>query len=295
MKVDPVTHKPWVTPGRVFTAFKYTVFFLLTFNVWFWYREDAAAAAHLFPGGVDWHNLNQAYSATVDTVPWLILLYLFELETSVIHDDKLRGGLKWVLMLVRTVCYLFIISAFWGYVGNWFQITNLAPFAAADPCALLDSGLSWIQDYDDYPPLDATACLGLAGHELVQVAGTDIIGTTEAARAAGLLALTDVINSLAWLLVVFILEVEVLLQLWNKLGQRLVRVFQVSKVVVYGTLFGAAVYWWMAGDFLDFWDAFLWLIAFVFIEMNIFKWQAEVQEEEAHGHGVDDLAALDGS
>jgi hypothetical protein len=31
---------------------------------------------------------------------------------------------------------------------------------------------------------------------------------------------------------------------------------------------------------VDFWDAFLWLVAFVFIEMNIFQWQREVRELE---------------
>jgi hypothetical protein len=29
------------------------------------------------------------------------------------------------------------------------------------------------------------------------------------------------------------------------------------------------------GDFLDFWDAFIWLVAFFFIEMNLFQWQEE--------------------
>jgi hypothetical protein len=41
-----------------------------------------------------------------------------------------------------------------------------------------------------------------------------------------------------------------------------------------------------SGDFLDFWDAFLWLVAFIFIEMNIFTWHSEVEEEKAHGHSL---------
>ena len=47
------------------------------------------------------------------------------------------------------------------------------------------------------------------------------------------------------------------------------------KVVLYSTLLFAAVYWWIDGDFLDFWDAFLWLVAFIFIELNVFEWRAE--------------------
>jgi hypothetical protein len=37
----------------------------------------------------------------------------------------------------------------------------------------------------------------------------------------------------------------------------------------------AAIYWGIKGDFVDFWDAFLWLVAFVFIELNVFEWRRE--------------------
>ena len=48
-----------------------------------------------------------------------------------------------------------------------------------------------------------------------------------------------------------------------------------AKVVLYAILFAAAVYWGFKGDFVDFWDAFLWLVAFVFIERNVIEWRAE--------------------
>jgi hypothetical protein len=51
---------------------------------------------------------------------------------------------------------------------------------------------------------------------------------------------------------------------------------------MYTVLFGAAVYWGVEGTFLDFWDAFLWLVAFVFIEMNVFEWREE-RLEDARG------------
>jgi hypothetical protein len=41
--------------------------------------------------------------------------------------------------------------------------------------------------------------------------------------------------------------------------------------LLYTILFAAATYWGFLGDFLDFWDAFMWLVAFFFIEMNLFK------------------------
>ena len=50
--------------------------------------------------------------------------------------------------------------------------------------------------------------------------------------------------------------------------------------MLYAVLFLAAVYWGVAGDFIDFWDAFLWLFAFIFIELNVFEWQYETSRAE---------------
>jgi len=51
------------------------------------------------------------------------------------------------------------------------------------------------------------------------------------------------------------------------------------KMVLYSILLAAAAYWWLLGDFLDFWDSFLWIVAFFFIELNLFQWQAETEAE----------------
>lgn len=51
--------------------------------------------------------------------------------------------------------------------------------------------------------------------------------------------------------------------------------FYRSKMCLYSTLFGAAVYWGFEGTFLDFWDAVLWLFAFFVIEGNVMSWRAE--------------------
>jgi hypothetical protein len=73
------------------------------------------------------------------------------------------------------------------------------------------------------------------------------------------------------------LEVDVWLQLQGQLQGRILAISKWIKMVLYSILFAAAVYWGLLGDFLDFWDAFLWLVAFVFIEMNIFKWREETE------------------
>ena len=82
-------------------------------------------------------------------------------------------------------------------------------------------------------------------------------------------------------MVCVLLEIEVRLQLRGQLSDTLMQMTRVVKYVLYGVLFAAAGYWGVAGDFLDFWDAALWLFAFIFIELNVLEWQQETQYEAA--------------
>ena len=99
--------------------------------------------------------------------------------------------------------------------------------------------------------------------------------------AAIRLSSVDVINASAWILVVVVLEMEVRMQLNRELTSQILFWNALFKFILYTTLLGAAIYWWFFSDFLDFWDALLWLVAFIFIELNIFQWQAETKAETA--------------
>jgi len=79
--------------------------------------------------------------------------------------------------------------------------------------------------------------------------------------------------------VVILLEIEVRLQLRGGAPSQLQWLMNGFKVVLYTTLALAAVYWGIEGEFLDFWDAALWLFAFVFIELNVFAWQQELKTQ----------------
>ena len=271
-------HGKFLHPRLLFTAFKYTIYFLLGVDTVLFFQEDLAASAETFGGDIGWANVVEAFTAAIDTAAWLVLLLLFELETAVISDEKLQGWLKWAFSGVRVVCYTFIVWSFYGYITKWGVITDLSPFSIADVCSLVGTDWTWVADLDEYPPLDAEACALLQGRELLQLNGTQIVGSREALDAAASLAVIDVINSGTWLVVVVLLEAEVWLQLKDLLTERLLKVSKYVKGFFYAILFVCAIYWWFYGDFLDFWDAFLWLVAFIFIEMNIFKWHEETEE-----------------
>jgi len=265
-------------PHRLFTLFKYTVYCLLAYNAFLFFREDLAASAITFGHTVTWRNVVEAFSASIDTSAWILLLLLFELETAVIPDEKLEGALKWALAGLRTACYFFIVYAFYGYVLKYIVITDLQAFNVADLCSLVDGDWNYVVDLDDYLPLDAAACIALQGQELLRVAGTEIFGTRAALDSAAGLAIIDIVNASTWLIIVVLLEAEVWMQLKDVLNDRLMSMGKYLKGFFYSLLLVCAVYWGFEGSFLDFWDAFLWLVAFIFIEMNIFQWHEEAEE-----------------
>jgi hypothetical protein len=290
--MNAVAHRgKFLHPRLLFTAFKYTIYLLLAVDTVMFFQEDLAASAETFGGDIGWHNVVEAFTAAVDTAAWLVLLLLFELETAVIPDQKLQGWLKWFLSAVRVVCYFFIIWAFYGYISKYLVITNIAPITIADVCSLIGGDWTWVDDFDEYPPIDAAACAALQGQELLLVSGTHIIGSREALESAGALAIIDIINSATWLVVVVLLEAEVWLQIKEVLTGALLKVLKYVKGFFYALLFVCAVYWWIYGDFLDFWDAFLWLVAFIFIEMNIFRWHEETEEAEEAARALQNQAS----
>jgi hypothetical protein len=269
-----------INRDSLFLVFKYTVYVLLAMNIYWFYAEESAAAVLQFSNGLDASRFIEAYSATIDTAAWVVLLLLFELETYVLDDRHFTRPVALSLHGLRAVCYAVIVYAFFGYVANLnFHYAMRILDDVSSACALLPEAWSWAVTLDEYAEITAANCGSLAaGGPLFQFdemqAVVDQAGLTEIRR----LAWVDVINSAVWLLVVLVLEIDVRLQEHDRLHGLALRASTGVKSVLYSALLLAAIYWGVKGDFVDFWDAFLWLIAFVFIELNIFEWRQEELE-----------------
>jgi hypothetical protein len=267
--------------GTLYQLFKYTIYILLTIDIFLFLQEDLLSAQSTFGDGVPLESFMMVFSASVDTLAWVVLLLIFELETYIIDDEKIKGLLKWSLHGVRIACYFFIVLAFTGYYAEMQMLTSYASYTVDNACTLAGGSFDYIVTLDDYLPITAENCASFNNVPLFKIDGIDLIATREGLDNAIWLVWVDVINAADWLLIVFILEVEVFLQLRHQLTDRFLSVNKAIKAILYPILFAMAAYWWMYADFLDFWDAVLWLVAFIFIEMNIFQWQAETTEEDA--------------
>ncbi len=267
---------------KIFQLFKYSVYALLTLNIYLFFVIEWAASPHRFADGIILFDIIEAYVATIDTAAWVILLLMFELETYVLDDRHFTKRVTWTLHGLRAFCYIFIVYAFYGYLTKLIFLSGSGPLPnVSDICSLVDGQWAYAVDFDEYATLTAANCASFStANAFLQFPGlfavVDQAGLTDIIR----LAWVDVINSAVWLLVVLVLEIDVRLQERHKLEGAVLYLSNASKYILYSALFMAAVYWGVKGDFVDFWDAFLWLVAFVFIELNVVEWRQESAEAQ---------------
>ena len=273
----------------IFQIFKYSIYLLLANDIYHFFVEDYAASTQTFAKGISPSQIIEAFTATIDTAAWLILLLIFELETYILDDEQIKGKTKLAINATRVFCYLVIIYSFYGFISKFNLLHTTIPFITNDVCSLIGTSFTYIKEIDKYLPLTADVCKGLVNTPLIQIVDTQIITTQAQLIETQRLSTVEVTNSATWLLVVCILEIEVFLQLRGKLTKQTIVLSKWLKYVLYTVLFIAAAYWGIKGGLLDFWDAFLWLVAFWFIEVNIFQWNAETEEQQIDEPLTDNL------
>ena len=270
--------------GRVlYQLFKYSIYTLLTINVFVFFGEEWQAARLEYPRGIPGSEMFKAYAATIDTAAWVVLLLMFELETYVLEDRQFTRRVKLSLHALRATCYLFIVFAFYGYVEDALYVFHTSPLAGvSDLCALASQGWSYATTFGEYAEITASNCTAFSDlGSFVRFDGVAAIVDEPGLAGIHFLAIVDVVNAGVWLLVVLLLEADVRLQEKSRFEGMALYVSTAAKFILYAILALAVVAWMVTGDFIDWWDALIWLVAFVFIELNVFEWRHESHEEAA--------------
>lgn len=265
--------------------FKYLIYSILCYDLYLFYVDDLLASTQTFSQGVELSEIVLAFSATIDSSAWILLLLVFELETFVISDENIKGATKWAIFATKSICYFFIFYACYGYIDKLLGLLDHMNYQIADVCSLIGTKFTYIVTLDEYVPISENICQAMNSETLLRINFTEIISTQSNLFETQKLAWIDIINAVDWLFIVAILEIDVYLQLRGRLTGRARRLSQILKPILYLILFINATYWGFNGNSVDFWDAFLWLVAFFFIEMNIFEWHAESQENKDESDG----------
>ena len=156
-------------------------------------------------------------------------------------------------------------------------VLAFTPVDYAAACEAVGTYASYMIEIDEYASLTSETCrqAGIAPYFVNEA--DKILAADKVYADAILLGYTEVTNAGTWMLVVVVLWIDVFLQLRGKLTDKYHRYSTYVKVLLYLILITAAVIWGIYGNFMDFWDAFIWIAAFFFIELNLMQWQEETE------------------
>jgi hypothetical protein len=260
-----------------FQIFRYVIYAVLTANLLYYLWEDILAFRYLAPGATLGQIL-EAFAVTIDYVAWMVLIVLFELETDFIPKEKFKGQLKWVFNGLLVACYVVLVYAFWGYVAALVDSYKFEAFPPEEVCSLVNENYAWATMEDRVAELTQENCGASSDAEVFKSPTDRLVATPDVLAAVIRLQWIDVVNAGVWLLVVLFMEWEVMLELRGTLSKRRLIVLKTIKGTLYLILLGDAIYWHIYGAFIDYWDAYLWLLAFVMIDLNVFKWDDNAGE-----------------
>ncbi len=249
--------------------FKCVVYSALCFTSYQFLMEDYVAAQLILNESSSWADVINIFSVSIDTLAWLALLVAFELETSRFGSQWITEKGKHLLSVVSIACYLIIVYALVGYIGKMLMLSSVEPLLE-NPCAAVGEYLL-IVDMDEYESLTKERCSTVSVESLNKLSGKNIVFEPEIYRKVVGLAWASVINSLAWILVVAVIQFEILIQAKDRLKEMTRRSSYWLKAGLYLTLLLVASFWGVVGSIVDFLDAVLWLSGFLIIELNIFN------------------------
>ena len=134
----------------------------------------------------------------------------------------------------------------------------------------------------------ALAAPYVSGFEKAGLWALQIIGYGMAINAARVYFISaewlDFANAVLWLLVCATIFYDVFVP--GEFGTHEWRIRNAVKIGLYVALGGIAVWWGLTSDWLDFYDALLWILCFFVIELNIFKHEVELE----HAHHPDETS-----
>jgi hypothetical protein len=270
-----------------FQFFKFALFSILMVNLFVYLKEDVTAYLYLDPGA-SLGAAMEAFAVTIDYAAWMVLIVLFEYETSVLAKGHTHGARKWVFSALTAMCYVVLVYAAYGYAVAAYEFYDYAPIDSETVCGLAENNYAYMNEQARPIELTRENCAGFSDQQVFKSPTDHLIATQSSLIANQKLGWVGIANASAWLIVVLIFQVEIMLQQADKLTKRWLTFCTTTKVLMYLILAVNAIYWTIYSAFIDSWDAWLWLVAFVLIDLNLLGW-----EDTTESHPTAELAPAD--
>jgi len=272
---------PLLTRPLVARCIKYTVYSALVINFGFYIYDDYMAFKAALPEDAPWSEILTQFSTTIDMFAWLGLVFLFELETYALPDEAFDSWIPKALMLLRLVCYTSIGYAAYGYTIetlDYYKVSRLDNIS--NVCDLADQGVSLQLDVIEYAEITTANCASLSDESVFwQAAGEVSVMDDSLLHHGRFMGKIDISNAVVWLIVAFLIEIEVLIQSADQFSSKALKVVRQAKTCFYLVLITNGAIWFFNDYYLYAWDAFLWIFGFWAIELNLAEWEQDRRQE----------------
>lgn len=265
---------------------KIIVYGLLLVNFFQYVHNDLTIASHTMHAGWSLKDWTGAFATSLDVSAWLILLFLLELETYLLSDESFTPGRVRLMQGMRVVCFLAIGHTVFAFSDYLLDLNKAVALSDVSLCSLADSGLSFARNLE-YWEIDASNCASLSAEtDFFQFAQNQVVTDRAGMQVEWELAWVDLIEVVAWLLILIMIEVMVSLQEKGVTAGPMRSFAKGSKTVFYVVLWGLAAYWGYRGHWMFVWDVSLWIFGFMAIGMNLSQWRKEIEAEASAKPGI---------
>lgn len=268
---------PLLAHPRVAHVIKYTVYVGLIFNLGRFAWDDFHAMEAALPADASFDDYLTQFATTIDMLGWVGLVFLFELETYAVPDEKWTAGLATIIRGLRLACYIMITQGAYGYTVETLELYDTRAVAGVtDICQVAEQGRSMQVSVFEYEAITAENCERLSAESAFFTVANEVSiidqPTLDHVRFQEWI---NIVNAYVWLIVVFLIEVEIFMQNRDRFSSPALSAVRVTKTLFYLVLIGVMLTWFFTGYYLYSWDAFLWIFGFWAIELNLAEWEME--------------------
>ena len=259
---------------------KIAIYSLLLVNFILYIIDDIRIASYTMRNGGSFLEWTRAFATTIDESAWLILLFLFELETYLLSDQTLnRPTFNRIMYTIRIFCYVFLIHSIYAFSVIYIDLLKVELIPdVANLCQLVPMDISFVRNLS-YTEIDLKNCLSLSSDQVFYFTEPAlVVSDISGLRLEKNLALVDILEVLVWLLILSTIEIMVWLHDKAITRGSLISFMRGAKYILYGSLWSIAAYWTYLGHYYFAWDEALWIVGFISIEMNVSDWRKEIEE-----------------
>ena len=265
---------------------KAVVYTILLFNFGYYIWLDFSVAQHTLFEGSNLGERFRAFTTTIDLSAWIILIAVYELETYALSDEAFTKNKILLLNFIKFFCVLGIAHTPYAYYINLMEILSAVEIQGVNNlCQLVGMEKSYAFNIN-YTEITADTCKNLSNASQFFYSDPRTILIVQDATGLDIethLAGVDLVESVAWILIIFAIEINVRLQDKNQASGTIFSIVKYTKVISYTILWSFCGYWIYWGHYMFAWDESMWIAGFFAIEMNLSEWRKEIRSEAQVG------------